>query len=208
MKIYRSFLNDSKLKKIKYKGDKVVLDFDYCLMEIHRKIFDEYEFIIGNTYSKDFLSLIRKEDDFLMINNYVFSLDENFYNEFEIRKKINSKFKDFPFSTKKEAFESLKKSKIIDDVQFAKDTLNYFNNKNYGKNKIIKYLYDKHINKHIIEDLVFDEEKEMEKANNFYQEIVHKYNNLPEEKKLSKISNNLYRQGFERDVIETIIINN
>ena len=106
-----------------------------------------------------------------------------------------------------EVIELLIKNKILDDKKYVFIAKSLLDEALYGKYFIIDYFKKKKISNEIIATLTFDEEKEVEKAFNFFQSIknIYVFTNTLKAKK--KIGQELLSRGFELNIISSLVDN-
>jgi len=101
----------------------------------------------------------------------------------------------------------LKENKLLDDVSYTKNSVEYLENKLFSHNKIITILMQRGISKDLIEDLISEKDEDLEYENALikakkYMSGIH--NNSVNSQK-EKIKQKLYREGFSVDTAMKVI---
>lgn len=130
-------------------------------------------------------------------------LSRGMYTEKEIYNRLVNK-KKLSKSDADKIIDYLKEHNFINDNKYFYEYIELLHNKKYGKNKIIQKCYDEGFSKSLIENLVFEEELEKEKAT--YQ--LKKYF-VGKNKNYQKLKENGYtfllNQGFDFDICSNVI---
>lgn len=191
---------------IKYLKGKVVAFFDGEPLELTEDTFSSYLLYVNKTISTKELNKIKKENAQSKILDYALKLcGRGLYSKNEVIKRLEAKK-----ASKSQidyVIKYLLSNKLIDDVELAKELLSQYALKGFGKNKINQNLYLKGISKEDIEQIDFNEQDEIDKANQFVENTIEKYSNLPSKAKKEKLYLSLCRQGFESDVALNAISN-
>ena len=125
--------------------------------------------------------------------------------EKQIRQKLA---KDYEEDTIDKVIEFLQKYKFVDDEDLASRIVNTNVNLNkYGKNKIKQNLYNKGIDKNIIETAIddIDTDKEFENALYLGKKRYERLKNEDPRKAYQKIGNHLAYKGFNYDIIKKVL---
>ena len=99
----------------------------------------------------------------------------------------------------------LKENDLINDKMLALDLIEYGNERNLGKNKIIHELSNKGIFDEVINKYKFSVSLEKKKAMNNLPKLEKKYDKYSHEQKKQHIFNALVSLGFDADVSREVI---
>ena len=99
----------------------------------------------------------------------------------------------------------LKGNGLINDEMLMMDLVNWDNQRNLGKNKIIKHLKDQGIPDNIIAKAIFPSSNELKKAKALLPKLDKKYSRYAYEIKKKHIYSALISQGYDIDVARQVI---
>lgn len=101
----------------------------------------------------------------------------------------------------------LKQLGYLDDIQYSKNTLQYYQSSKKGPQYIIKKLYEKNISRKVIEEVIqeYTEEREYEIIDGIIQKEQDKHTQYPIKKQRQLISEKLIRNGFTPSIVFSII---
>ncbi len=186
--------------KIKKNKKDVVISFDdrsklRCVSEVLANFY-LYE---GKTLSNKQISEIKSFSDSAALLKYAMSLlQKGHYSEWKMREKLYAK------EGKKQdvdrIIKTLKNNDLINDKMFALDLIEYGNERNLGKNKIIQELSSKGIFDEIINKCSFSSSLEKKKAHNNIPKLEKKYAKYSYEQKKQHVYRALLSLGFDNDV--------
>lgn len=94
----------------------------------------------------------------------------------------------------------LKENHLLNDEQYGNDLLEYLENRNFGKNKIIDILYRKGLKTSFIKNIEFDDKNEIKKAEYLIPLLEKKYSKYNYKNKINHIELALLRNGFENHI--------
>lgn len=194
------------LKDFKVKGDSVVLVFDNFKLKILPDTYEEFKFILGESYKKEYLEQVLFIDDKYRAEQFVISkASKHMYSIYDVKVLLTKKFNSISSDAIEAAISDLVKSDVLDDEKYALQYKEYFDNSYYGKYYIVNYLSTKHVSQEIINSLKFVQKNECEKAKKFFELIKNKFvsNNIAKQKK--KIYDGLLKRGFGNDISSEIL---
>lgn len=130
-------------------------------------------------------------------------LKRGHYSEYKMRTKL----KELQFGDKQinQVIKFLKQHDLINDEMLANDYLEYYNEKNFGKNRIIHELKDKGIFDVTVSKLKFPESLEKKKARNQIDILLKRNTNKSYEKNKQTIYASLISYGFDPSIITPLI---
>ena len=98
----------------------------------------------------------------------------------------------------------LKNNSFLDDRKFVNEYYEYLSNSLYGKYYILNFFKNNEIDKELLKDLDFNEEKEKEKAVKYLGKLLNSQKNNFMKIKV-KIYNSLLKRGFDQNLTYEII---
>lgn len=190
------------ITKIKICKKKVNISFSNGdKLAISHNVYPKFYLYVGKVISDKELKEIKEAENGSTLLTYAYSLvSKKFYSEWALREKLYAKEAD-----KKNVdyiIKTLKANNLINDSMLANDLKNYYDEKGYGKNKIIHNLEDKGIFKTEIEKLNFPYKNEIKKAKSHIERLEKKYEKYSYQAKKNKIISALVNLGFD---VETAI---
>ena len=126
-------------------------------------------------------------------------LKKRHYSEWKMREKLYAK-EDANKSSVDQVIKVLKNNDLINDKMLILDTIEYGNERNIGKNKIIAELANKGIFKENLSSISFSYVNEKKKALNNLNKLEKKYAKYSYEQKKQHIYRSLLSLGFDNDV--------
>lgn len=189
-----------KIIELKFKKNGIEICFnDETKMTIDSDVFASFYLYESKVLTEDEILEIEKASSLCGAKKYALKLlSEKDYTVKQIFDKL--KRKKYDDTMIEEIISYLKENKQIDDNLFIKEATISYNNKNYGKLKILEELNKKGINKEKLQHLEFDDDNEVQKAINLLEKFVKKQSN----KSFNKIKQDAYSQliykGFESDI--------
>lgn len=193
-----------KILSIKEKGNKYIIEFPFTKLKLHKSTFDKFELKVGDVLSDSLsyeIASFEKKEEILSYARKLSSKKP--YSEKELIKVINKKF-----ACPKElriALQELKKTNILDDEDFLRNYLNYFNENFYGKYFIINFCKNHGVKEVSIKSLVFDDEQEFDKAKHYFESIKNKYFHFGFAKQKRKLYDVMLERGFSVDIILRVL---
>ena len=163
--------------------------------------------VMGNFYLYEGKSLDKKEiKELISFNNsaslmkYALSLlKKNHYSEWKMREKMYNN-KEANKEDVDNVIKVLKANDLINDKMLILDTIEYGNERNIGKNKIIADLANKGVFKENLTNIRFSTSLENKKAINNLNKLEKKYAKYSYEQKKQHIYRNLLSLGFDNDI--------
>ena len=173
---------------------------------IYKELVFSFNLKKGQEIDTDNLKAILEDELYMKAKNKALNiLSKSSQSEKQIRQKLS---KDFEEHTIDRVLEFLQKYKFIDDEDLASRIVNTNVNLNkYGKNKIKQNLYNKGIDKTIIEYAIdeIDTDKEFENALYLGKKRFERLKNEDSKKAYQKIGNHLAYKGFNYDIIKKVL---
>lgn len=186
--------------KVKINKKDVVISFtDRSKERFASEVLANYYLYEGKVLSYKELKEMRHYSDSASLLKYALSLlKKSHYSEWKMREKLYAK------EAKKDdvdrVIKSLKNHDLINDKMFAYDLIEYGNERNLGKNKIINELSNKGIFEDVINKYHFSHQLEKKKALNNLPKLEKKYDKYSYEQKKQHIYRGLISLGFDNDV--------
>lgn len=174
---------------------------------IDLNIMIKYSLVKNMDLDDEFIDEILKAEEEINVYNYALSvLSRNAKSEKQLRSKMMDKGYDVQFIDN--VISKLKEQKYLNDELYSEMLINSkINVSKYGKVKVKEILYERGINREIIEEklTMVSDEDELERA---YSLGVKKLRILKEEdtrKKSIKLSNYLINKGFEFKIVKKAV---
>ena len=186
--------------KVKTSKKKVTISFtDRSKLECVPEVLASFYIYEGKTLSSKEIKEIEKYNASASLMKYALSLlRRGHYSEWKMREKLYAK------EGKKEdvdhVIKILKNNDLINDKMLILDHIEYGNERNIGKNKIIKELLDKGFFMENIPNNAFPITNERRKANNNLSKLEKKYDKYSYEQKKQHIYRGLISLGFDNDI--------
>ena len=130
-------------------------------------------------------------------------LKKGHYSEWKMREKLYNK--EGKKSDVDRVIRVLKENDLINDKMFALDLVEYGNERNLGKNKIIQELSNKGIFEEVINKFHFPSSLEKKKALANLPKLEKKYDKYAYEQKKQHIFRALVSLGFDADIAHEVI---
>ena len=197
----------TKIEAQKKNDDRVNIYVDEkFFMAIYKELVFSFNLKKGQEIDKDYLKNILDDEIYMKAKNKALNiLSKSSQSEKQIQQKLS---KDFEEHTIDRVIEFLQKYKFVDDEDLATRIINTNVNLNkYGKNKIKQNLYNKGIDKIIIEQAMdeIDSDKEFENAFYLGKKRYDRLKNEDPRKAYQKIGNHLAYKGFNYDIIKKVL---
>lgn len=192
--------NGNVIKRIKIGKKKVSIIFeDESKLDISLNTYTDFNLYPKKVIDDKLLKEIKKRDSFDEAYNYALGIvSKKEISETALIKKLEAK--KISKSNIKEIISLLKKHKLIDEKSLIEEYMVYASYHLYGKNRIIDELYKKGVNKEYINEIVFKEKDELDKAIKLVGKIESKYDKLSYEEKKNHIYEALLRYGYDYDI--------
>lgn len=188
------------ISRIKYNKKNVSLFFNKDKVNISFDAYSLNYLYVGKILSrKEIQELIDFSATDEALKKAMSLLKRGHYSEFKMREKL--KEKEYDSKTINTVIKFLKNNDLINDEMLANDYLEYYNEKNFGKLRIVYELQNKGIFDVTINKLKFPETLEKEKALNQLEILNKKYASFSYNKKKEKIYSSLVGLGFESSVV-------
>ena len=197
----------TKIESQKKRDDRVNIYIDEkFFMAIYKELVFTFNLKNGQEIDPNNLKSILDNEMYMKAKNKALSiLSKASQSEKQIRQKLA---KDYEEDTIDRVIEFLQKYKFVDDEDLASRIVNTNVNLNkYGKNKIKQNLYNKGIDKNIIETAIddIDTDKEFENALYLGKKRYERLKNEDPRKAYQKIGNHLAYKGFNYDIIKKVL---
>ena len=197
----------TKIESQKKRDDRVNIYIDEkFFMAIYKELVFTFNLKKGQEIDPNNLKGILDDEMYMKAKNKALSiLSKASQSEKQIRQKLA---KDYEEDTIDRVIEFLQKYKFVDDEDLASRIVNTNVNLNkYGKNKIKQNLYNKGIDKSIIETAIddIDTDKEFENALYLGKKRYERLKNEDPRKAYQKIGNHLAYKGFNYDIIKKVL---
>lgn len=185
---------------IKFNKDKVIILFGKSKkIEICEETYTSSYFYVGKKFSDNDLVKIERDNQVGLAVRYAKTiLSARLISEWNMRNKLYEK------GYEKEivdlAIAKLKKEKLINDKALCKELIAYYNEKLFGRLRIVKELRLKGIFDETIQELKFPEAIELKKARALLPKLLQQYDHLNYGEKKQHIYNALIRNGFDNEV--------
>lgn len=198
--------NEVTLEDFKVKDNIVVLVFNDFKLKILPDTYEEFKFKLGTIYKKEFLFQVLFINDKYLVEKYLMSkASKHMYSIFEAKKILEKKFDDISADSIESAISDLVSNDVLDDTKYANQYKDFFDDNYYGKYYITNYLSLKQVDSKIINNLVFDQALEEDKAKKYFDLIKNKCvsSNIIGQKK--KIYDCLLKRGFSTNISSAIV---
>ena len=197
----------TKIESQKKRDDRVNIYIDEkFFMAIYKELVFTFNLKKGQEIDPNNLKGILDDEMYMKAKNKALSiLSKASQSEKQIRQKLA---KDYEEDTIERVIEFLQKYKFVDDEDLASRIVNTNVNLNkYGKNKIKQNLYNKGIDKSIIETAIddIDTDKEFENALYLGKKRYDRLKNEDPREAYQKIGNHLAYKGFNYDIIKKVL---
>lgn len=197
----------TKIEAQKKNDDRVNIYVDEkFFMAIYKELVFSFNLKKGQEIDTDYLKNILDDEMYIKAKNKALNiLSKASQSEKQIRQKLSKNFEEHTIDR---VIEFLQKYKFVDDEDLATRIINTNVNLNkYGKNKIKQNLYNKGIDKIIIEQAMdeIDSDKEFENALYLGKKRYDRLKNEDPRKAYQKIGNHLAYKGFNYDIIKKVL---
>ena len=188
------------INKIKVNKKNVTITFeDHSKLTVNNEVMANFYLYEGKTLDDKTIKQIKEFDSSISLFHYAMSLiKKGHLSEWKMREKLYNK------EAKKKDVDKvikiLKSHDLINDKMLILDTIEYGNERNIGKNKIIQDLLNKGIFYENISKNYFSSSLEKKKAINNIEKLEKKYDRYSYEQKKQHIYSALLSLGFDNDV--------
>ena len=189
------------ITKLKVNKKNVVITFsDKSKLSLTPEVMANFYLYQGKTIdNKEYKHLISFNASASLFKYAISLLKKNHYSEWKMREKLYAK----EGATKPivdNIIRVLKNNDLINDKMLILDTIEYGNERNIGKNKIIAELANKGIFQENLSSISFSYTNEKKKALNNLPKLEKKYPKYSYEQKKQHIYRSLLSLGFDNDV--------
>lgn len=192
------------IKKIKEYKSKVVLTLaNKSKLEVSKEAYPNFYLYEGKDLSSKEIKEIKDFSNVSALLSYALKKREKkLYSEYKMREELYKKE-----ANKKQVDKVIKLLKgydLIDDKAFIEEYISYYNEKNYGKNKILNKLSEKGIFKDVLDKIMFPYAVEIKKAKNSLKKLEKQYDKYNDVEKRKHIYNALISRGFDLEVASSV----
>ena len=190
----------NKITQIKFLKDKVVIKLkDETKIELPKEVFTSFYLFKGKILSEKEIKDIANQTRVYELYKYARKVStKRVYSEHKMREKLYLKTTNT--MDVNEVINKLKKNGLINDSEFVEEYVEYANNKNIGKNKIIAKLLEKGVFSGEISKIHFDEKLEYKKAKTYLDKLNEKYDKYNYQAKKDHAIKFLVSQGFDMGI--------
>ena len=191
------------IKSIKVYKDHVTLTFaKQETLKISKEAYlSSYLYVGKSIGKKEYAKLEEITSLSKLLNDAISLTNKHRYSERKIREKLYKK-EDANKSAVDYIVNRLKETHLIDDKAYMIDLINYYEEKKYGKNKIINNLRKQGLDDKLIEQAKFSSSNETKKAKSLIDKLSYKYRKYSYESKKQHIYQALVSQGYNSDAIK------
>ena len=188
------------IKKIRVNKKNVVISFsDGKKINVTNEVMANFYLYPGKEVTNKEIKAINDFAESSSLLSHAMSLiRKRHYSEWKMREKLYAK--DGKKTSVDKVIKILKNADLIDDRALAEDLYYYYDEKNYGKNKIINLLSEEGIFDEVIKKLKFPYSNEKKKALNNLPKLEKKYDKYSYEQKKQHIYSALISLGFDGDI--------
>ena len=187
----------SKIKKYKNKVTLILSNGEK--LDLSMESYPNFYLYEGKEISPKELKQIKDSQEVMKLLSIALKAREKkLYSEYKMREllyKNNASKKSVD-----QVIKMLKGYDLIDDKAFVEEYVSYYNEKNYGKNKIIKKLNEKGIFSDVTDKIKFPYNNEIKKANNVLKTLEKQYSKYNNAEKKKHIYSALISRGFDNEV--------
>lgn len=194
-----------RIEKVKFNKKSIDIYFDdQDVLKISEATFTHFYLYQDKELSLEEINEISEYESLNKGKQYVLNLlSKGSYTEKDLLERLMNK-KNMSYKDSLEIISYLKEHRLIDDQRYLLDYVESLNFKNYGKNKIIDKCFLQGFKKEMIDQIVFDDEEEKQKAEVLLRKYIgnKKYNfNKLKEKAYAFLIN----QGFDFEICSSTI---
>lgn len=200
-----------KISKIEYQKNnknRVNIYFDdEFAFGVDLNVMIKYSLTKNMELEDDFIEEILKAEEEINVYNYAVAVLSRYTkSEKQLRLKLQEKGYDSQFA--ENAIIKLKQQKYLDDKRYSDILINNkITTSKYGKRKIKEVLYDKGINKDIIDEKIqmLDDVDELKRALELGEKKLRTMKEEDTRKLITKLSNHLINKGFEYSTVKKAV---
>ena len=187
--------------KLKVNKKNVVITFsDKSKLSLVPEVMASFYLYEGKTLdNKTIKELVSFNASASLLKYAISLLKKKHYSEWKMREKLYAK-EDANKPAVDQVIKVLKSNDLINDKMLILDTIEYGNERNIGKNKIIAELANKGIFNENLSSISFSYSNEKKKALNNLPKLEKKYSKYSYEQKKQHIYHSLLSLGFDSDV--------
>ena len=187
--------------KLKVNKKNVVITFsDKSKLSLVPEVMASFYLYEGKTLdNKAIKELVSFNASASLLKYAISLLKKKHYSEWKMREKLYAK-EDANKPAVDQVIKVLKSNDLINDKMLILDTIEYGNERNIGKNKIIAELANKGIFSENLSSISFSYTSEKKKALNNLPKLEKKYSKYSYEQKKQHIYRSLLSLGFDNDV--------
>ena len=187
--------------KLKVNKKNVVITFsDKSKLSLVPEVMASFYLYEGKTLdNKAIKELVSFNASASLLKYAISLLKKKHYSEWKMREKLYAK-EDANKPAVDQVIKVLKSNDLINDKMLILDTIEYGNERNIGKNKIIAELANKGIFSENLSSISFSYSNEKKKALNNLPKLEKKYSKYSYEQKKQHIYRSLLSLGFDNDV--------
>ena len=187
--------------KLKVNKKNVVITFsDKSKLSLVPEVMASFYLYEGKTLdNKAIKELVAFNASASLLKYAISLLKKKHYSEWKMREKLYAK-EDANKPAVDQVIKVLKSNDLINDKMLILDTIEYGNERNIGKNKIIAELANKGIFQENLSSISFSYTSEKKKALNNLPKLEKKYSKYSYEQKKQHIYRSLLSLGFDNDV--------
>ncbi len=195
------------ISKLKVNKKNIVLSFsDKSKLTCVPEVMASFYLYVGKTLDNKTLKELKDFNASAALMKYAMGLlKKSHYSEWKMREKLYNKEGTKPVVDK--IIKSLKANDLINDKMLILDTIEYGNERNIGKNKILQELSQKGIFEENLSGINFPSSLEKKKALNNLPKLERRYEKYSYEQKKQHIYRALLSLGFENDIALSVINN-
>ena len=188
--------------KLKVNKKNVVITFsDKSKLSLVPEVMASFYLYEGKTLdNKAIKELVSFNASASLLKYAISLLKKKHYSEWKMREKLYAK-EDANKPAVDQVIKVLKSNDLINDKMLILDTIEYGNERNIGKNKIIAELANKGIFQENLSSISFSYTSEKKKALNNLTKLEKKYSKYSYEQKKQHIYHSLLSLGFDNDVV-------
>lgn len=189
------------ITKLKVNKKNVVITFaDKSKLTCVPEVMASFYLYVGKSLDNKAINEIVSFNNSASLMKYALSLlKKNHYSEWKLREKLYTN-KEASKKDVDNVIRVLKENDLINDKMLILDTIEYGNERNIGKNKIIADLAKKGIFSENLSSISFPYNIERRKAHNNLYKLEKKYDKYSYEQKKQHIYRNLLSLGFDNDI--------
>ena len=193
------------IRSIKVYKDHVTLSFGYNeSLKISKEAYLSSYLYKGKEISQKEINALKDLTALSTLLNYAMGLiSKRHYSEKMMYDKLMKK--ESNRNAALSVIKKLKENDLLDDKAFMEDLIAWDDERNFGKNKIIKHLKEQGIPDTLVSKAHFSHSNELKKAKGLIPKLDKKYSRYAVENKKKHVYQALLSQGYEYDVAREAI---